>query len=157
MQIISKHNRVWLRWIPALFFATMIFIFSAIPGNEVEKSFDNLNATVQVVSAAEPEKPVLSPTIDWLKVAHGVGYFWLGFTVLYALTAHSRWSPVMAFMLCSLYAVMDEFHQSFVPARTASAKDVLIDSSAALAGIIAILGIIKMQSLINSKRRSIQG
>jgi VanZ family protein len=156
MKFISNHNRARLRWIPALFFAVVIFMFSNIPGNEVKKSFDNLNTTVQVVSSAGPEKPVLSPAIDWLKVAHGVGYFWLGITVLYALTTQSRWSLLRALLLCSLYAVTDEFHQSFVSSRTASARDVLIDSFAALAGIITILGIKKVQAIFNSKRRPIQ-
>jgi VanZ family protein len=157
MRFISNHNRAWLRWGPALFFAMTIFMFSNTPGNEVEKSFANLNTTVQTASQERPEKPVLSPKIDWLKVAHGIGYFWLGFTVLYALTTRSRWSPVMALTLCSLYSISDEFHQSFIPARTASARDVLIDTFAALAGIIVILGIIKVRAFYNLKRRAIQG
>lgn len=34
---------------------------------------------------------------------------------------------VLVLSLCALYAASDEFHQSFVPSRTASARDVLID------------------------------
>jgi VanZ family protein len=157
MRLISNYNRTWLKWVPALFFAITIFMLSNTPGNEVGKSFDRLNTTVQTVSQAEPEKPILSPNIDWLKVGHGVGYFWLGFAILYALTTHSRWSPVMALTICSLYAITDEFHQSFVPARTASARDVLIDTLAALAGIVTILSITKAHEFFNSKHRSIQG
>jgi VanZ family protein len=36
---------------------------------------------------------------------------------------------------CALFAVSDEFHQSFVPSRTPSARDVLIDIAGALIGI----------------------
>jgi VanZ family protein len=156
MYLTSNYNQAWLRWVPAFFFAVTIFMFSNIPGNEVKKSFDNVKTSVQIVSSAKPGKPVLSQDIDWLKVAHGIGYFSLGFSVLYALTFNSRWSLVRALLLCSLYAVTDEFHQSFVPSRTASAIDVLIDTCAALAGIITILGIIKVQRFFSSKRRSIR-
>jgi VanZ family protein len=36
---------------------------------------------------------------------------------------------------CSLFAIGDEWHQSFVPSRTPSARDVLIDLAGALIGI----------------------
>jgi VanZ family protein len=42
-----------------------------------------------------------------------------------------------ALIVTVLYAVSDEFHQSFVPGRDASAYDVLTDATGALAGTIA--------------------
>ena len=41
----------------------------------------------------------------------------------------------LVFMLSAFVAVSDEFHQSFVPSRTASLKDVLIDMCGALVGL----------------------
>ena len=38
-----------------------------------------------------------------------------------------------------LYAVSDEFHQSFVPGRSASVSDVCIDSSGVLIGLLIYL------------------
>lgn len=38
----------------------------------------------------------------------------------------------------ALYAMSDEFHQSFVPSREASVRDVLIDTAGGLAGVAVI-------------------
>jgi VanZ family protein len=79
--------------------------------------------------------------MDWLKAGHVIGYFWLGFTVLYGLSARSRWSPSVALILCCLYSFTDEFHQIFTPGRSASPRDILIDTLAALAGVAIMLGV----------------
>ena len=44
-----------------------------------------------------------------------------------------------AWLIAALYASTDEFHQSFVPARTASIYDVLIDSSGAFTALAVAL------------------
>ena len=44
----------------------------------------------------------------------------------------SRWP------LFSLYAASDEFHQMFVPTRTAHVTDVLIDTAGGAAGLLAM-------------------
>lgn len=45
--------------------------------------------------------------LDWLKTGHIIGYFCLGFSILYALSASSNRSPLIALVLCSLYGVSD--------------------------------------------------
>jgi VanZ family protein len=107
--------------------------------------------------AAEIPFPVLPAylsflKLDWLKTGHIIGYFFLGFSVLYALSARSNWSPLIALLLCSLYGVSDEFHQRFVPGRMSLATDVLIDALSALIGVAVLLGIMKLQAFINSKQ-----
>jgi VanZ family protein len=47
-------------------------------------------------------------------------------------------SAAIVLVVCSIYAMTDEFHQSFVPSRTASARDVVIDSVGALVGMLLI-------------------
>ena len=44
----------------------------------------------------------------------------------------------LSFLLAMLYALSDEFHQSFVPTRTASIHDSLIDSAGALIALSII-------------------
>jgi VanZ family protein len=148
MRFISNHSRAWLRWIPTAFFAVTIFLFSATPGDEVAASFDTLTATVQAVATAQTtpspspsQPPAPAPEIDWLKVGHGIGYFCLGVSVLYALSPRSRWSPSLALILCSLYSFTDEIHQMFTPGRSASSKDILLDTLAALIGVAVMLGV----------------
>ena len=43
-------------------------------------------------------------------------------------------ASLVVFLLCALYAASDEWHQSFVPGRTASTFDVLLDSCGAALG-----------------------
>jgi VanZ family protein len=43
-----------------------------------------------------------------------------------------------ALLMVMLYAATDEFHQSFVPARTSMVSDVFIDSAGGAGGLIAL-------------------
>jgi VanZ family protein len=42
---------------------------------------------------------------------------------------------IVVWLVCAIFAAGDEFHQSFVPSRTASAHDVMIDICGALIGL----------------------
>lgn len=44
---------------------------------------------------------------------------------------------IALWMVASLYGALDEFHQSFVPNRTASVEDWAVDASGALLGLVA--------------------
>lgn len=138
-------HRAGLRWLPALLLAAAIFAFSATPGEEVSQSYRLLETAAQIVTPtaapAQPAAASVPPAIDWLKAGHAIGYFWLGVSALYALSARSRWSPSIALSLCCLYSFTDEFHQIFTPGRSASARDILIDTVAALAGVAIMLGV----------------
>jgi VanZ family protein len=46
---------------------------------------------------------------------------------------------LLAWLAAAIFAVTDEFHQSFVPSRTASPIDVMIDSCGAMIGLIICL------------------
>ncbi len=79
------------------------------------------------------------------KAAHVVEYFILGLLVFRAFRGDFtvswkwRWS-FCAIMVVILWAATDEFHQSFVPTRTASAVDVGIDTaSGMLAQLVSAL------------------
>jgi VanZ family protein len=71
------------------------------------------------------------------KAGHFVGYGLIGLAWLRAwwmTLPHSRFLPdtCLALMGTALIASLDEFHQSFLPNRTSSPWDVLIDCSGAL-------------------------
>ncbi len=76
------------------------------------------------------------------KLAHVVEYFILGFLLFRAFRGPSsawwswRWFS-LALIVVVLWAISDELHQSIVPARTASALDVGIDT---LGGILGQVG-----------------
>lgn len=77
------------------------------------------------------------------KIAHFTEYAILGFLAARAF----RTSPQPAinrrwFLICValvvVYALLDEYHQSFVPSRTASIFDSLIDMSGGLTALIIV-------------------
>ena len=49
-----------------------------------------------------------------------------------------RWGTV-SFLMTTLVASLDEWHQTFIPSRTGTVRDVILDSSAALTAQIVIL------------------
>ena len=82
------------------------------------------------------------------KYAHIMLYSILGMSVfLYCSSGQGRIrrKALLSFLICFLYACSDEFHQCFVPGRTASFKDVLIDS-------LGFGGVILFMCLIGRKR-----
>lgn len=86
-------------------------------------------------------------TVSWLtrclrKLAHFCLYMALGMSLSGAVLQW-RWWRVLGTVLATgiLSAMIDEWHQSFVPGRGPSWLDVLLDSCGVLAGIILMLGL----------------
>ena len=75
------------------------------------------------------------------KIAHFTEYAILGFLAARAFRTSShpaisrRWFWISAALII-VYALIDEYHQSFVPSRTASIFDSFIDMSGGLAALI---------------------
>jgi VanZ family protein len=66
-----------------------------------------------------------------------------GILVLGPLRKH----PLFAFGLCVSFAVIDESIQNFMPGRTGSIADIVIDTSGAMFAYFAYLAIIKLLKL----------
>ena len=77
------------------------------------------------------------------KLAHFTEYAILGFLAARAFRTsprpviRDRWFLISA-TLVVVYALMDEYHQSFVPSRTASIGDSLIDMAGGLTALLVI-------------------
>jgi len=101
----SKVNQLVLRWLPVLLMMLIIFLLSARPPSEL-------------------------PNFDWAdrivkKGGHMTGYALLALSFWRALGfRRKKWWLAWGFAV--LYAVTDEFHQSFVPGRFPSIWDVLV-------------------------------
>jgi len=106
---------------------------------------------------------ILYPLLHWLfgvdpfafvfwnfyirKTGHVFGYFGLSLLLFLACRATipamyaDRWSiqwARIAFFMTALVASLDEWHQTFIPSRTGTLHDVLLDSSAAFAAQLLI-------------------
>jgi len=118
-------------WAPALVWAAVIFFFST-EELAAEHTGPWLEAIVRVFL------PSLSPrTFEVLhtilrKLAHVAEYFVLALLIDRGWRRGSRlrprWAPAAAFVVAALYSLTDEWHQSFVPSRTASLFDCGFDS-----------------------------
>ena len=57
----------------------------------------------------------------------------------------SKWAPIVAAALSSLYGVTDEFHQIFTPGRSCDPMDWLVDTIAAALGALICYLVLKAQ------------
>jgi VanZ family protein len=110
-------RRVASSWLPPLVWLALIFALSAQHGGGH-------------LAAAE---------VALRKLAHVAEYLVLTLLLLRALRRSGLAAAVPAAMAAALaYAATDEWHQSFVPGRTATARDVAIDGiGIALAALAA--------------------
>jgi VanZ family protein len=63
-----------------------------------------------------------------------------------------QWATI-ALLSASLVAMLDEWHQSFLPSRTGTLRDVVLDSTAAVLAQIALYAILraKLRHLLPSQ------
>jgi VanZ family protein len=123
------------RWLPVLAWAALIFTFST-------NSFAGERTAgfiVPLLSALFPDagpRDLQAMHYALRKLGHFSEYFVLSLLLYRALRGAERWSPRaagLALVLAVAYAASDEVHQLFVPGRTGSASDTLIDASGAAA------------------------
>ena len=87
------------------------------------------------------------------KAGHIVGYFTLSVLLFRSWRATfprlgTRWClqwATVAVLSTALVAMLDEAHQSFLPSRTGTFHDVIIDSTAGLVSQIALFAILRMR------------
>ncbi len=107
-----------LRWLPSLVMMALIFAFSSLPASVLP----HLGALDLLVK----------------KGGHALGYGLLGLAYFYALPPRLsygyRW--LLALLMAVLFALSDEYHQSFVEGRGSTITDVMIDSAGASLALI---------------------
>ena len=122
-------------WLPVLLWMVFIFIGSTdLMSAEHTSRF--IGPFLRWFAPDITDATIASVQFVVRKCAHVAEYAILSAILLRALRQHlvaARW---IAFVLAALYAVLDEFHQSFVPSRTGSPWDVVTDSVGALLGLI---------------------
>jgi VanZ family protein len=119
--------KVLLRWMAVAFWMGVIFALSAIP------------------SLASP----FSPFYDFMlrKLAHVTIYAVLTIFLFRAFRLHvvsSSHAWLLAGLVAGLYAISDEWHQTFVPGREGTVRDVAIDG-------LGVMGACMLSSLMRVK------
>ncbi len=93
---------------------------------------------VLFVASAQSDVGVAGRIPDW--ITHPIAYCILGLLVSRATSGGLgrplvRGEAILIIVLCTLYGVSDEFHQSFVPGRDASFWDVVKDCAGSILAV----------------------
>jgi VanZ family protein len=126
-------------WLPVVAWAGLIFYFST----DQLSSLNTVEIFGFLMSWLFPDMPTedIEPVHGTLrKLGHWGEYFVLSVLFLWALQNETgrKWKlrhAVLTLVFILLYALGDEFHQSFVPSRTASFGDVTIDVLGGICGV----------------------
>lgn len=132
----------WLKyWWPALLWAVIVSSFST----GVFTSDNTGHFIIPLLRYFLPHAPI--ETLELLhhiirKCGHLTEYFILSMLILRGIRSGEkgmrlRWALVTILIVAG-YAALDEYHQSFVPGRTAALGDVLIDTTGGAAALIVV-------------------
>jgi VanZ family protein len=147
----------WLpRWWPVLVWAIIISLFStgAFTSDNTASFF------IPILHRLLPKAsyPVLFRIHHYIrKCSHFTEYFVFSLLILRAIRG-GRHSTRLAWALAAIgivaaYAALDEFHQSFVPGRTAAVTDVLIDTTGGAAAQ-AIAALVLLWGHVRGRQKS---
>ena len=160
------NGKAWLRlmlWLAVLATAGMIFWFSAQNGAASSQLSGGITEkVVEVVepdygSLPEPEQQTLFDAVQFAvrKSAHFSEYALLGFLLRLLCASYAlRRGGLVAWLCGTGYAATDELHQWFVAARSAMWRDVCLDSSGVLAGVLLATGILALIAYKRNRRRT---
>ena len=140
----------------------VIFMFSAKPADEstqMSRSVGKLVGEILISDFKEwPEErqEIFAERIDYpvRKCAHASEYAILGMLLVLSVSCYKRKNNVAyAFVIGTIYAAGDEFHQLFVEGRSGQLSDVCVDSAGALLGAgAAILLCLLLLKLFKRKK-----
>ena len=125
---------VAVSWVAVLVVMAFIFWMSARNAHEIDNDLGLITALRAGLVTLSTQ--LFGGPIDVSPVGHFAEFLLLGAALANALRFHvaPRKAGAYAFFLASLYGVLDEWHQLFVPQRSCDPLDWLVDTIAALLG-----------------------
>lgn len=158
----SVDARVFKSWLYVACWMALIFTLSTDLGSAAHTS-RVIGPLVEWLKPGASEADVDFAHFLIRKTAHLTEYAILAMLIFRALRITApqrftrrpgrRWAPALALAialaLSAAYAATDEFHQSFIPGRESCVRDVLIDSSGALGGLVILSSVM---CLMRSRR-----
>ena len=138
-------NKAIIKLILIVLWMSVIFFFSAEPGDESAKTSNRIIIKIaetihhHTLSNVEKEKFIEKFSLTIRKLAHMIEYYILAVLIYLFLKEFypiDKRLFILTMLLTALYAITDEIHQLYVPGRVGSIIDVLIDSFGALLGTL---------------------
>jgi VanZ family protein len=153
----SSTKRILKVWLPSVIWLAVIVTESTNLGSS-EHTQRILYPILHYLFGIGPQRfAVLHIVLR--KTGHFVGYATLSVLLFRSWRGtfprlSTRWClqwATLAFAGTALVAALDEFHQSFLPSRTGNFRDVVLDSSAALAAQIVIFAVLRRRKPANEE------
>ncbi len=126
-------------WIPPFLWMALIYLFSTSAFSEDETA--SLLFPILKVLFPDASLETLSNIHSFIrKMSHFTEFGIL--SLLWSRTLINEWEGrpypfyLISFIITSIYAILDEFHQSFVSVRSASYIDIFIDSAGAASSLL---------------------
>ena len=134
----------------ALLWMGMIFNLSAQPATQSGKFSIGISKELLVsgeklgvlTEGTSTNKPLINRLDDTIRSgAHFAAFFILGllvFAFLKKISKLSKYKYILTVLISAVYALLDEFHQYFVPGRAAQLSDFMLDCLGAICGMAII-------------------
>ncbi|WP_027724808.1 VanZ family protein [Tuberibacillus calidus] len=133
----------WLDWLLVLIWCGMIFYFTSSPlftGTHTAHWIREMMTYFHIGSGAHIDDGMFSWNYVIRKLTHLTVFGILAFLIWRALVPQ-RHAKGWAWLLTTLYAATDEWHQSFQPGRSPKVTDVAIDACGALIALFVMIPI----------------
>ena len=119
-------KKCWFRWLLVIVCCLAIFNFTA------DRTYTSKNTRKIVAKETYlPKKEVREINVIVRKLAHMVEFGTLAMLIWWSINKKPN-AYIIAWILATLFAVTDEWHQVYVPMRTPSVNDVVLDSLGAM-------------------------
>lgn len=139
----------------------IIFGFSSQNGEQSGGISRKISETILKVSSnynklEEEEKEIVLYRTESIirKIAHFSIYTVVGFLLMGLLSTYKlrdKWRMIITIVIGILYAISDEFHQSFSPGRSPKVTDVYIDTLGIIVGALLVILIRMIYKKIKTK------
>lgn len=140
------HLKLHMRWIaPVLWMAVLFFLSHESAAGSTARSA----VIVNLLGGLGLDWAIDTTTVLVRKAAHLSAYAVLGGLFVWALRSKKlslKNTAVFSVILAFAYAITDEVHQVFVPARSGQVSDVLLDTIGAILGVALVLLIVGLCS-----------
>lgn len=131
-----KNKKIIISWLLLILWMAFIFYMSSCNGNvSSDQSGTIVYVLHNILGINYSDKLIFIIR----KCAHVSEFFILGILVINLVSKYNvKYSYLISFIICVLYASIDEFHQLFVPGRSGQVTDVLIDLIGVVLGLLLV-------------------
>ena len=131
-----KNKKIITSWILIILWMVFIFYMSSCNGNVSSDQSGTIVYILHNILGIDYSDKLI---FIIRKCAHVSEFFILGILVINLVSKYNvKHIYLISFIVCVLYASIDEFHQLFVPGRSGLVTDVLIDLIGVVLGLLLV-------------------